>query len=57
MKVTLIPVYFDPGRDENFDKNLNIAKDLLKEEVEFTSPLPLGSDLPDADGVIFPQML
>ncbi len=58
MKVTLIPVYFDPGRDENFDKHLHIVKDLLKEEADFTEPHALGTSLPDdADAVIFPQML
>jgi hypothetical protein len=57
MKITLIPVYFDPGRDENFDKHLSIVKDLLKEDAEFLEPNALGASLPDADAVIFPQML
>ena len=57
MKTILIPVYFDPGRDENFDKHLNIVKDLLKEDAEFLEPRALGNKLPDADAVIFPQML
>lgn len=57
MKVNLIPIYFDPGRDENFDKHLGIVKNLLKDEVEFTEPFALGRSLPQADAVIFPQML
>ncbi len=57
MKSMLIPVYFDPGRDENFDKHLTIVKGLLKEETEFTEPYALGKPLPPADAVIFPQML
>jgi len=57
MKTILIPVYFDPGRDENFDKHLRIVKDLLKEDAEFTEPYALGKPLPEADAVIFPQML
>jgi hypothetical protein len=57
MKTTLVPVYFDPGRDENFDKHLNIAKDLLKEDADFLEPHALGKKLPEADAVIFPQML
>lgn len=57
MKVTLIPVYFNPGRDENFDKHLSIVKDLLKQDAEFTEPYALGTTLPEADAVIFPQML
>ena len=42
MKITLIPVYFDPGRDENFDKHLGIVKDFLKEEADFLAPHALG---------------
>jgi hypothetical protein len=57
MKAKLIPVYFDPGRDENFDKHLNIVHKLLKDDAEFTKPFALGADLPEADAVIFPQML
>jgi hypothetical protein len=57
MKTLLVPVFFDPGRDENFDKHLNIVKDLLKDEAEFIKPYALGETLPDADAVIFPQML
>ncbi len=57
MKTTLIPVFFDPGRDHNFDKHLEILKDLLKGEANFIEPHPLGSKLPDGDAVIFPQML
>jgi len=57
MKTTLIPVYFDPGRDENFDKHLSIVKYLLKDDAEFLEPHALGQKLPEADAVIFPQML
>lgn len=57
MKTSLIPLYFDPGKDENFDKHLKIIKDLLKNEADFLEPVALGSELPDGDAVIFPQML
>ncbi len=57
MKTTLIPVFFEPGRDNNFDKHLNIVKKLLNEEADFTEPFALGSKLPEGDAVIFPQML
>ena len=57
MKVNLIPIYFNPGRDENFDKHLAIVKILLKEEAVFAEPYALGASLPKADAVIFPQML
>lgn len=57
MKIKLVPVFFNPGRDENFDIHLNIVKTLLKDEAEFTEPYALGAILPTADAVIFPQML
>ena len=56
MKARLIPVYF-PGRDEDFDKQSDILKVLLAEEAEILEPVALGSPLPEADAVLFPQML
>jgi len=57
MKITLLPLYFDPGRDENFDKHLTLVRNLLDAEADFLEPAALGKALPDADAVIFPQML
>jgi hypothetical protein len=57
MKVHLVPVYFDPGRDRDFDLQLQALKDLLADQVEFLTPAPLGTRLPDADAAIFPQLL
>lgn len=58
MKAKLVPLYFDPGRDENFGIHLDIAKDLLKAEAEFLNPVAVGKELPEeADAGIFPQML
>ncbi|MGC9342694.1 MAG: hypothetical protein ACP5E3_08345 [Bacteroidales bacterium] len=58
MKAKLVPLYFDPGKDENFEIHLNIVKDLLKEEAEFLEPVAVGKKLPaEADAGIFPQML
>ena len=56
MKARLVPIYF-PGRDEDFDKQSDILKGLLAEEAEILEPVALGSALPDADAVLFPQML
>ena len=56
MKARLVPVYF-PGRDEDFDTQISILKGLLAENAEILEPLALGSALPDADAVLFPQML
>jgi len=56
MKARLVPVYF-PGRDEDFDTQIGILKGLLAEHAEILAPTALGSALPDADAVLFPQML
>jgi hypothetical protein len=57
MKARLVPVYFDPGRDGGFDTQLGALKDLLAEQVEFLEAVPLGSPLPEAEAVVFPQFL
>jgi len=35
MKARLVPLYFNPGRDDNFDIHLKLVKDLLQHEIEF----------------------
>lgn len=57
MKAQLTPLYFEPGRDGDFDKHLDLLKELLREDAEFGEPVALGDTLPQSDGVIFPQML
>jgi len=57
MKARLIPLYFDPGKDQDFDTQLAVLNNLLADEVEILSPLPLGSRLPEAEAVVFPQLL
>lgn len=56
MKARLVPLYL-PNKDDDFDKQLAILQGLLTEEAEFLPPAAVGSKLPDADAVIFPQML
>lgn len=57
MKARLVPLYFDPGRDSDFDRQLDALRSLLGELVELLAPIPLGSPLPDCEAVIFPQLL
>jgi len=57
MKAQLIPVYFEPGHDAGFDNQLNVLKRLLGDKADFLAPVPLGAPLPEADAVIFPQLL
>ena len=58
MKARLAPVYFDPGRDEQFDLQLAALQESLQDVAEFLPPVALGQPLPaDADAVLFPQIL
>ncbi len=57
MKTRLVPVYFVPGKDDGFERQLTVLNTLLGAEADFLPPLPLGAPLPDADAVIFPQLL
>lgn len=57
MKARLTPLYFEPGRDEDFDIHLTLLTDLLADDAVFTAPVPLGSAHPQTDAVVFPQML
>jgi hypothetical protein len=56
VKARLVPVYF-PGKDQGFDHQAQVIKDLLEDEAALLEPVALGSSLPEADAVVFPQML
>lgn len=55
-KARLIPLFF-PGRDSAFDAQVAALRNLLAEEAEVLEPAALGSALPVADAVVFPQVL
>jgi len=57
MRARLIPLYFDPGRDGDFDRQLAALRTLLSDDVEMLDPVALGNPLPEADAVLFPQLL
>jgi hypothetical protein len=58
MKAKLVPIYFDPGRDEGFDMQLARLIEMFAGDAEFLPPVALGTKLPkEADAAIFPQML
>jgi len=57
MKARLVPLYFMSGRNNEFDQQLETLKPMLAEVAEFSDPVPLGSQLPEADAVVFPQLL
>ncbi len=55
-KARLVPVYF-PGRDADFDRQVANITGLLAGVADILPPVLIGSSLPDADAVVFPQML
>ena len=57
MKTHLLPLYFEPGRDAGFDRQLLALKELFGAEAEFLEPVALGTPLPSCDAVVFPQLL
>jgi hypothetical protein len=56
-KARLIPLYFEGKRDEDFDQQVRTLQDLLGEQAEILPPAALGAALPEAEAVVFPQML
>ena len=57
MRARLVPLYFDPGRDGDFDTQLGALESLLADRVELLEPVALGSPLPEAEAAVFPQFL
>lgn len=57
MKARLVPVYFESGRDDEFDEQLKRLGSLFAAEAKILEPVALGSPLPEADAVVFPQLL
>ena len=63
MKARIRPIFFDPGRDEEFDIQLEILRSLFHEKAKFLDPAPLVMDSFSphqnlaVDAVVFPQLL
>jgi hypothetical protein len=57
MKAKLAPVYFETARDPDFTRQVETLRTLLKDEAEILEPVALGDKVPEADAVVFPQML
>jgi hypothetical protein len=57
MLARVVPLYFRDGRDEDFDTQLNLLKELLANDIEFLPEVALGDAIPEADAVLFPQIL
>jgi hypothetical protein len=56
VKARLVPVYF-PGKDNEFDRQVAVLQEALADVAQVLAPVALGSPLPEAEAVIFPQML
>ena len=55
-KARLTPVYLVAHDDPDFVAQTRRLRELLAGVAEIADPMPLGAQLPDADGVVFPQM-
>ena len=56
-KARLVPLYFDPGRDAEFDEQLARLHDMIGDLVDFADPVALGNPIGAVDAVILPQIL
>jgi len=57
MRAQVVPLYFKKGRNQDFDTQLNLLKEILADDVEFLSEVGFGDPIPAADAVLFPQIL
>jgi hypothetical protein len=57
MLAKVVPLFFKEGRDQDFDKQLDLLKELLADDIEFLPEVGFGDTLPEADAVLFPQIL
>lgn len=58
MKASLVPLYFQSGRDEKYEAQLKRVGSLLDDVAEILKPVALGDSIPgEADAVIFPRLL
>ncbi|HJX46404.1 MAG TPA: hypothetical protein VJ375_01055 [Gaiellaceae bacterium] len=57
MKARLIPLYLTSPDDPDFVAQVGRLRELLAAEAELLAPLPLGAALPEADAVVFPQLV
>jgi hypothetical protein len=57
MKARLVPVHFSAGQSEEFTRQLGALRGLLREHADILDPVSLGSALPEADAVLFPEVL
>ena len=57
VKARLVPMYLVSPEDPDFVGQTRRLSELLADEADLADPLPLGAALPEADAVVFPQMV
>lgn len=57
MKARLVPIFFRSANMLEFNEQLECIKKLLWDEASFLEPVMIGSDIPEGDAVVFPQLI
>lgn len=58
MKANVTPLYFKIGRNQDFDTQLDLLKEILADDVDFLPEVGFGDPIPaETDAVLFPQIL
>jgi hypothetical protein len=57
MKARLVPLHFGSPDDTELVEQIGRLRELLAEVAEILEPRPLGAVLPEADAVVFPQLV
>jgi len=57
MKARLVPLFFTSGIDDEYKNQLDTIRKLLADEADILPSVALGAPLPDADAVLFPQLI
>jgi hypothetical protein len=58
MRAKVVPLFFKQGRNQDFDIQLNLLKEILVDDVDFLPEVGFGDPIPaEADAVLFPQIL
>src|ERR1035437_676152 len=57
MKARLAPLFFGAADDPELTPQIRRLRELLEDVADVFEPLPIGAQIPDADAVLFPQLI
>jgi hypothetical protein len=57
MKARLAPLFFGAADDPELTAQIRRLRELLEDVADVFEPLPIGAQIPDADAVLFPQLI